>query len=136
MQNGAILNKTLNSLEKGDIFVFPNKTFHLMGGIQVKDLQSVTIKFEGTLVYSENMKAWPRDSGLASFLFFILFVALTKCPPKIICVDYDREMTRAHIFIQGANVLSCMHFFNFKNVTFTSSHIGNCSEAIVCGSYE
>jgi hypothetical protein len=41
--NGALLNQTLNSLESGDVFVLPNKTFSVMGGIQSSGLKDVTI---------------------------------------------------------------------------------------------
>jgi hypothetical protein len=41
--NGSLLNTTLNTLEEGDLFLIPNKTFHLMGGIQAYNLTDVTI---------------------------------------------------------------------------------------------
>ena len=31
-----------------------------MGGIQVNDLKGVTIQIDGELIYSNDMKAWPR----------------------------------------------------------------------------
>ena len=33
--NGGLMNETLAMLGKGDTLVIPNKTYHLMGGIQV-----------------------------------------------------------------------------------------------------
>ena len=41
--NGALMNQTLNSLESGDVFVLPNKTFSVMGGIVANNLENVTI---------------------------------------------------------------------------------------------
>jgi hypothetical protein len=41
--NGGLLNTTLNSLESGDIFVVPNKTYSVMGGININNLKDVTI---------------------------------------------------------------------------------------------
>tara|TARA_B110000285_G_scaffold201076_1_gene235439 strand:+ start:63 stop:296 length:234 start_codon:yes stop_codon:yes gene_type:complete len=41
--NGGLLNTTLNILESGDVFVVPNKTYSVMGGINVKNLKNVTI---------------------------------------------------------------------------------------------
>jgi len=37
--NGQLLNRTLNDLQSGDVFVIPNKTFSFMGGIIVNDLK-------------------------------------------------------------------------------------------------
>ena len=50
-KNGGILNDTLQALSPGDILVVPNKTFHVMGGIQVHNLTSVTISLDGTLSF-------------------------------------------------------------------------------------
>jgi hypothetical protein len=62
--NGALLNKTLNALQPGDVFVVPNKTFNLMGGILVSvPLYKITFQLDGTLRYSQNREAWPRDSN-------------------------------------------------------------------------
>lgn len=47
----------------GDIFVIPNKTFHLMGGIQGSNFHSVVFQLDGTLSYSDDIKAWPRDAS-------------------------------------------------------------------------
>lgn len=60
--NGALMNQTLASLLPGDILVIPNNTYHVMGGISSTGLVNVTISFEGTLVYSKSMKAWPRST--------------------------------------------------------------------------
>ena len=92
-KNGGLVNSTLGKLQPGDTFVFPNKTFHLMGGIMAKDLHSVTISFDGTLVYSDNIKDWPRNHGSGD--------------------DDDNS--------RKAQVLACMDFANFTNVSFTSS---------------
>lgn len=61
--NGALLNVTLRSLLPGDTFLVPNKTFHVMGGIQVSNLQSVVVQLDGTLYFSNNIKEWPRSSS-------------------------------------------------------------------------
>ena len=36
VKNGGIFNTSLLSLAEGDTLLFPNKTFHLMGGIKVR----------------------------------------------------------------------------------------------------
>ena len=38
--NGAAFNSTLSKLQSGDTLRVPNKTFHVMGGIEVRDLAS------------------------------------------------------------------------------------------------
>lgn len=62
-RNGDILNKTLAALAPGDVFVVPNKTFHLMGGIQVTNLSSVVVQLDGTLSFSDDIEAWPRNAA-------------------------------------------------------------------------
>jgi len=58
--NGAKMNETLAQLVAGDVLLVPNKTFHVMGGIQATGLRDVIIQIEGTLAFSENIGAWPR----------------------------------------------------------------------------
>ena len=43
-----------------------------MGGISASNLTSVTIRFDGTLVYSNNMKEWPRsvDGSVHMCMYF------------------------------------------------------------------
>jgi hypothetical protein len=62
--NGILMNKTLNSLKRGDTFVLPNTTFVLMGGILVtEELHQVVFQLDGTIKYSQDRDAWPRNSG-------------------------------------------------------------------------
>jgi len=61
--NGKLLNLTLNSLQPGDTFVIPNKTFHVMGGIRADNVTSVTIQIDGTITYANDMKHWPRGAN-------------------------------------------------------------------------
>jgi len=60
--NGRALNATLASLQPGDLFVIPNKTYYVMGGIRADNMRSVTIQLEGTLAYATDMKQWPRTA--------------------------------------------------------------------------
>jgi len=61
LHNGALINSTLSSLSPGDTLLFPNKTFHTMGGIVITSLRNATVSFDGTLVYSENIDLWPKN---------------------------------------------------------------------------
>ena len=36
--------------------------YYLMGGIQVANMTGVTLQMDGTIEFSDNMKAWPRRS--------------------------------------------------------------------------
>ena len=47
-KNGGIINTTLASMQPGDTFVFPNKTYHIMGGITASNLKDVTLQFDGS----------------------------------------------------------------------------------------
>ena len=47
----------------GDSFLIPNKTFYTMGGIFVRDIQSVSFVLDGTLIFDDNMDDWPRQSN-------------------------------------------------------------------------
>ena len=62
--NGALMNATLNSLQEGDVFIIPNTTFSIMGGILVSTkLSKVVFQLDGTLSFSQNREAWPRRSN-------------------------------------------------------------------------
>lgn len=100
-KNGAALNASLAALQRGDTLLIPNKTFHLMGGIEAKDLDSNVIRIDGTLEFASTwlnnhkyVEQWPR-SGPGS----------------------------------NAGVLECFHFTNLNNVTFTSSGEGTLNGA-------
>ena len=56
--NGGLLNSTLPTLVPGDTFVFPDKTFYLMGGILVPGISSVVFVIDGTLLFSNDTRNW------------------------------------------------------------------------------
>ena len=56
--NGGLLNSTLPTLQPGDTFIFPDKTFYLMGGILVSDISSVVFIIDGTLLFSNDTRNW------------------------------------------------------------------------------
>jgi hypothetical protein len=60
------MNATLAALRPGDTLLFQNKTFHLMGGIKARGLDSVTLRFDGTVVFSDDIDGWPRSGSGAS----------------------------------------------------------------------
>merc|ERR1719186_1360747 len=71
--NGILMNKTLSLLKPGDVFLVPNKTFLLMGGIKATGLKSVVLQFDGTIIFSDAIKDWPREEDgdvLESLHFF------------------------------------------------------------------
>ena len=59
--NGGLFNRTLLKLKPGDTLLFPNTTFYMMGGIVAEGLRNVTLQFDGTILFSKDMKSWPRD---------------------------------------------------------------------------
>ncbi|EGG14552.1 hypothetical protein DFA_12328 [Cavenderia fasciculata] len=62
-KNGALLNETMNRLQPFDELVFPNETIYLVGGIIAQNLESVVLRFEGTLVFTDNTHTWPRNAS-------------------------------------------------------------------------
>jgi len=69
-KNGAVLNSTLGGLQPGDVWVVPNKTFYVMGGIVASNLNSVTLQFDGTIAFAGEsidferyIKSWPRKGN-------------------------------------------------------------------------
>ncbi|KYR01689.1 hypothetical protein DLAC_01694 [Tieghemostelium lacteum] len=62
-KNGALLNQTLASLQPYDELVFLNTTYYLMGGILANNIRDVIIHFEGTLIFSDDTKEWPRNGS-------------------------------------------------------------------------
>ena len=50
-------------MQPGDTLLFPNTTFYLMGGIKGINLTNITIQFDGTLVFSDNIDEWPREAN-------------------------------------------------------------------------
>lgn len=60
--NKQVLATALASLTPGDTLLVPaGKTFWLMGGIVSQGLHDVTVRIDGTLKFSDDEKAWPRD---------------------------------------------------------------------------
>lgn len=62
LSNGKLLTATLGKLRPGDRLLIPDKTFHVMGGIEVTNLTDVVIQLDGTLMFSSKTKVWPRTS--------------------------------------------------------------------------
>ncbi len=60
--NGKLLTATLGKLRPGDRLLIPDKTFHVMGGIEVTNLTDVVIQLDGTLMFSSKTKVWPRTA--------------------------------------------------------------------------
>lgn len=72
--SGEILNKTLPTLKSGDTFVVPEGVFHLVGGITVAGLRNVTFQIDGTLMFTNDRKTWPRRSDTGRVLDCLQFV--------------------------------------------------------------
>jgi len=63
-KNGGLINQTLSELVPGDTLVFPARTYYVMGGIRAPTgLSDVTISFDGTLEFSDDIDAWPKVSS-------------------------------------------------------------------------
>jgi hypothetical protein len=62
-RNQQLLNNTLSALQPGDVFIVPNTTFWLLGGIRVENIESVVIQIDGTLSFSDDRSTWPTDAS-------------------------------------------------------------------------
>lgn len=101
LANGAALNASLAKLQTGDVFVVPNKTYYLMGGIEASHLTDVTISIDGTLEFASTtfnmynyIDDWPRMGNGKT-----------------------------------ARVKECLSFSHLTNVTFTSAGTGTLNGA-------
>lgn len=63
VQNRDLFVSTLSSLASGDTLLVPNTTFQFMGGMVFTNLTNITIQIDGTLSFSDDMKAWPKESS-------------------------------------------------------------------------
>lgn len=80
--NGRLFNFTLNQLKPNDTFVVPNMTFYTMGGIIARYLKHVTIRIDGTIIFSgstQDVNDWPTDAQGNVFECFLFdyFVNVT-----------------------------------------------------------
>ncbi|CAJ0951810.1 unnamed protein product, partial [Mesorhabditis belari] len=61
--NARLLNETLQNLRPGDEFLIPaNQNFYLDGGIVANGISNVILNFDGTLIFSNDTKKWPKNS--------------------------------------------------------------------------
>jgi polygalacturonase len=79
-KNGQAMNATIAKLAPGDVLIVPNGTFHVMGGIQARDMVGITLHLDGTIVLSDDLKHWPRngDGDKARVLEFMSFDNMTN----------------------------------------------------------
>jgi hypothetical protein len=57
------LNASCESLAPGDTLLFPNKTYHFMGGVVCAGIRDVIIMLDGTLKLSGDTKAYPTGTA-------------------------------------------------------------------------
>ena len=61
--NFKVLNTTLSSLSPSTTLFFPNKAFHLIGGVKARRLAHITFIFDGTLIFSDDRTVWPLKAN-------------------------------------------------------------------------
>tara|TARA_B110000091_G_C13754831_1_gene449404 strand:+ start:60 stop:1445 length:1386 start_codon:yes stop_codon:yes gene_type:complete len=78
-KNGAAFNTSFEALNSGDVLVLPKGTFHVMGGIQARNKENITLSIDGTIIVSDDIKHWPRsgDGDKANVLEFFHFWNMT-----------------------------------------------------------
>jgi len=83
LSNGKLLTATLGKLRPGDRLLIPDKTFHVMGGIEVTNLTDVVIQLDGTLMFSSKTKVWPRTAtgGVLPCMHFMILASVHFSDP-------------------------------------------------------
>lgn len=92
--NTGLLNVSLNRLQPGDEFVIPaNNEYYLLGGIIVQDISDVVLHFDGSLIFSDNIKTWPRtsDGKVLECLYFESIRNVTFTSSSIGLIDGQGE---------------------------------------------
>ena len=59
--NTEKMNTALAALKPGDVLRVPNSTYLMMGGVRGSDLKGVKLQIDGTLLWSDDIKAWPTE---------------------------------------------------------------------------
>jgi len=59
--NTAKMNTALAALAPGDVLKVPNATYLVMGGVYASGLTNATLQIDGTLLWSDDTKAWPTE---------------------------------------------------------------------------
>jgi polygalacturonase len=76
--NRDLFQLTLQNLQFGDRFIIPNKTFHLVGGVDVSNMADVVIQIDGTLSFTNDRAQWPKDPVSGNVLECIFFHNITN----------------------------------------------------------
>ena len=62
-KNTEIFNQILENIQPSDSLYFPddqNQKFYLNGGVHAENLDNITFIFDGTLIFQDNQRNWPR----------------------------------------------------------------------------
>jgi len=63
IKNTMLMNVLLSRMDPGDKLLVPNATFLMMGGVYAKELADVTLQIDGTLLFSDDITAWPTQNN-------------------------------------------------------------------------
>ena len=106
--NSDLISSILTTLSPGDVFYFPNQTFHVNGGIYGQNLKDLTFHLDGTLSFINGkfISLWTHsESG------FNLNNVLT-----ILYIDRETWPLNA-----DGSVKHCFLLEDIEGITFTSS---------------
>jgi hypothetical protein len=59
--NSLLFNETVAALQPGDVFLIPNTTFYMLGGIVAEDVRDVVFQIDGTLSFSNDRATHPKN---------------------------------------------------------------------------
>ena len=96
INNTAILNSALLSLQSGDTLIIPNKTYWLTGGVFASNLVNVTISLDGILKFVPGRTGWPTQPCTHD--------SKKKCVKKAILFTNVDQLTLTSSNLQGGIV--------------------------------
>ena len=57
--NTLLFNETMAELQPNDVFVIPNTTFHMLGGVVTAGIRDVVVQLDGTVAFSNDREVRP-----------------------------------------------------------------------------
>eukprot|EP01084_Bolivina_argentea_P248968 416588_1 len=125
INNTAIFNQTLWALKPGDTLLVPyGKIFWFIGGIYGKNLKDITIQIDGSIYYTDDMEAWPRDDSghVKMCMYFEEFDGITftssngKQEKGLIYGNGNRWWGAVEYLLIGENRPRLLEIENSKNI--------------------
>lgn len=63
LANGILFNQTLNNIQPGDVFIIPNRSFTMTGGIKAAGIHDFVLQIDGTIAFDNNRDTFPKNAN-------------------------------------------------------------------------